>query len=433
MNESVQQPDAEALQREVADLRGRNAELEAIHDASPAQRAGRIARSSAAAILIVVGVLCFTLAPLAIWGRNLVLNTDRYVATLKPVASNPGVQDAIIRAVDNQVSSHIDIKSYISEVLPPRAAQALGPPLQSAATGLVNTVTTRFVQSDAFQTLWVEINRAAHESLKHILTGTIPANAVLKTNGSKLELDLSALVDKVKAQLVAAGLTVASKVPSVGATIEIAQLQGLDKARKATRALNTIANWLPWIGLVLVAGGIATARKRRRALISTALGVGVGMIVIGIGLLIARHIYLNAVPTDQLPRSTAQFLFDTMVRFLRLGIRLVLLVALLVALGAWVSGPSRSAVATRRVVSSIPQTLGRKLDTGPVGPFVASHAMALRVAVVALAFLLLILIDSVSVAAVITLAVIVLLLLLVIELLRASARHAAVPSAGDAA
>jgi LPXTG-motif cell wall-anchored protein len=424
MSESTEPSDAEALERELAQLRGRNAELEAIHRASPAQRAGRIARSSAAVILIVVGVLCFTIAPLAIWGRNLVLNTDRYVATLKPVASDPGVQDVVIRAVDNQVSSHIDIKSYISDVLPPRAAQALGPPLQSAVSGLVNTVTTRFVQSDAFQTLWVQVNRLAHQQINYLLTGSRPANAAVSTNQGKVYLDLSVLVDRVKAQLVAAGLTVASKVPTVGATIEIAQLKGLDKARKATRALNTIANWLPWVGLVLVAGGIATARKRRRALISTALGVGVGMIVIGVGLLIARHIYLDAVPTDQIPRSTAQFLFDTLVRFLRLGIRLVLLVALLVALGAWVSGPSRAAAATRRVVSSVPQTLGRRLSTGPVGPFVARHAMALRVGVIALGFLVLILVDSVSLGTVITLAVIVVVLLLLIELLRASARHA---------
>jgi LPXTG-motif cell wall-anchored protein len=424
MSEVEDERSPEALQREVDQLRDRNAELEAIQQASPAQRAGRIARSSAAVILIVVGVLCFTIAPLAIWGRNLLLNTDRYVATLKPVASDPGVQDVIVRAVDKQVTANIDMKAYISEVLPPRAAQALGPPLQSAVSGLVNTVTTRFVQSNAFQTLWVEINRAAHQSITHILTGTIPTNAALKTNGDKLELDLSAVVDKVKAQLVAAGLTVASKVPAVGATIQIAELKGLDKARKATRTLNTIANWLPWIGLVLVGGGIATARKRRRALISTALGVGVGMIVIGIGLLIARHIYLDAVPTDQIPRSTAQFLFDTIVRFLRIGIRVVLLVALLVAIGAWVSGPSRAAVATRRWVSSIPQALGRKLRTGPVGPFVARYAMPLRIGVVALGFIILVLLDSVSVPAIITLAVIVLVLLLLIELLRASARQA---------
>jgi hypothetical protein len=425
MSESAEPPDAESLQREVTELRGRNAELEAIQQASPAQRAGRIARSSAAVILIVVGVLCLVVAPLAIWGRNLVLNTDRYVATLKPVASDPGVQDVIVNAIDKQVTTHIDVKSYISDVLPPRAAQALAGPLQGAVAGLVNTVATRFVQSDAFKTLWVEVNRAAHQQIKYVLTGSRPTNAAVSTKGDKIYLDLSVVVDKVKAQLVAAGLAVASKVPAVGATIEIAELKGVDQARKATRALNTIADWLPWIGLGLVAGGIATARKRRRALMSAALGVGVGMIVIGIGLLIGRHIYLDKVPTDQLPRSTAQFLFDTVVRFLRLGIRLVLVVALLVAIGAWVSGPSRAAVATRRAVSSIPPALGRRLRTGPVGPFVARYAMALRIGVIALGFIILVLLDNVSVATIVTLAVIVLVLLLLIELLRASARHAA--------
>jgi hypothetical protein len=99
---------------------------------------------------------------------------------------------------------------------------------------------------------------------------------------------------------------------------------------------------------------------------------------------------------------------------------------LLVAIGAWVSGPSRAAVATRRWVSSIPQALGRKLSTGPVGPFVARYAMPLRIGVIALAFIILVLLDSVSVPAIITLAVIVLVLLLLIELLRASARQAPV-------
>jgi predicted membrane metal-binding protein len=68
--------------------------------------------------------------------------------------------------------------------------------------------------------------------------------------------------------------------------------------------------------------------------------------------------------------------------------------------------------------------LGRKLRTGPVGPFVARYAMPLRIGVVALGFIILVLLDSVSVPAIITLAVIVLVLLLLIELLRASARQA---------
>jgi LPXTG-motif cell wall-anchored protein len=296
--------------------------------------------------------------------------------------------------------------------------------LQSAVTGLVNTVTTRFVRSDAFQTLWVQVNRLAHEDIVYVLTGSRPPGSALTFKHGRIQLDLSVIVKKVKDKLVAAGLTVAKNVPVVGATIEIADLKGLDTARKLTRTINRLADWLPWIGLALTAGGIALARKRRRALVSAALGLGAGMLVIGIGLLVARNIFLGAVPTDRLPRDTAQFLFDTIVRFLRLGIRLVFLLALLIAFGAWVSGQSKAATALRRTAASLPRRLGGKVATGPVGPFVLRYTTALRVGVVGLGLVVLFLIDGPSLGTIIVLAVLVLVLLLVIEVLRASEREA---------
>jgi LPXTG-motif cell wall-anchored protein len=414
--------DTEAPRAELAQGRADNVDLHQARDASPGGKAGRIARSTAAAILIVIGVLCLVLAPLAIWGRNLVLNTDRYVATLKPVASNAGVQDAVIKAVDDQVAAHLDVKALVTGVLPPRAAQALAGPLQSAAEGLVNTVATRFVRSDAFPTLWVAVNRTAHQQIDYVLTGTQPSNAAVKVNDQgKIILDLAPIVEKVKADLVSSGLAVAANVPVVGATIEIADVHGLNQARKAVRLLNRLANWLPWIGLVLIAGGIATARKRRRALMRAAAGLVAGMIVIGIGLLIGRSIYLDRIPPDKLPRDTAQFLFDTIVRYLRLGIRLVLLAALLIVLGAWLSGPSRRAVATRRAAASAPRAIGETLADNRVGALVARNAMAIRIGIVTVGLIVLVLWDNPSLATIIVLAVIAVILLLVVEMVRMAA------------
>jgi hypothetical protein len=341
-----------------------------------------------------------------------------------PLADDAGVQDAVIAAVNRQVQANLDVASLVSDVLPPRAAQALGGALQGAVNSLVNTITTNFVRSDNFQNLWVTINRVGHQQITYLLTGQAPPNSGLKLNNNGVvTLDLSVVVNAVKQRLVDRGLTIASKVPAVGATIEIANAKGLVQARKAVRALNTLANWLPWVGLVLVAGGIGAARRRRRSGVWAALGGAAGMIVIGIGLLIGRNLYLDAIPTSKLPRDTAQFIFDTLVRYLRLGIRIILVVALLIALIVWLFGPSRPAVAFRRAVGQAPKWVGEKLADTAVAPAIVQYATPIRVGVVALALILIVLSDQITLARILILAIVVAILLVLVQAVITAARH----------
>jgi LPXTG-motif cell wall-anchored protein len=392
---------------------------------SAGQRAAGIARSAGISIILILSVICLVLTPVVVWGRNLLLNTDRYVQTMEPLASNPGVQNTVIAAVDAQFQGRLDLKSVLDPVLPPRAAQVLVPPLQSAADSLVNTVTTRFVQSDAFKTLWKTVNEVAHTQVTYLLTGQQPKNAAVRvaSNGD-LTLDLSAVVQQVKARLVDAGLTVASKVPVVGSTIKVGNVAGLQHARSLTNLLNKVANWLPWVGLVLLVGGVLLSRRKRRALVASLLGVVIGLVLVGVGLLIGRGIYLNKITSPTLTRDTAQYIFDTVVRYLRLGIRLLALLALIVAFGVWVSGPGEVATRFRGFVVRGPRELGSRLNAGPVGPFVDRYATALRVAVIAVLGVILLLIDSPTLVTFIVLAVICVILLLIIEMLRASAHRA---------
>ena len=96
---------------------------------------------------------------------------------MKHSARHPGVQNTVIAAVDAQFQGRIDLKSVLDPVLPPGAAQVFVSPLQVAGDSLVNTVTTRFVQSDAFTTLWQTVNRVAHTQINYLLTGQRPQEA----------------------------------------------------------------------------------------------------------------------------------------------------------------------------------------------------------------------------------------------------------------
>ena len=52
-----------------------------------------------------------------------------------------------------------------------------------------------------------------------------------------------------------------------------------------------------------------------------------------------RTIYLDAVPPQVLPHDAAAVAYDTIVAYLRLGLRSVLVLALAAAAGALVTGP----------------------------------------------------------------------------------------------
>ena len=183
-----------------------------------------------------------------------------------------------------------------------------------------------------------------------------------------------------------------NKIPTVHATFALFPSKDLVKAQSAYRLINDLKIVLPIVTLVLLGLGAYAARGHRRALIGAGLGFAVSMLVLGAGLAIARVIYLNSVPAS-VPGAAAAAAFDILVRFIRTALRTLLVVGLLVAIGAFFTGPSGAAVRTRSAFSSGLGWIRRGgesagLRTGPVGTWTYSHRQALRIGAVALASLI---------------------------------------------
>ena len=197
---------------------------------------------------------------------------------------------------------------------------------------------------------------------------------------------------------------------------------------------NTVGIWLPILALVLLAVGVYVARDHRRALVAAGIGVAVGMVVLALSLAVFRSVYLDAVPASVLPHDAAAVLYDTIVRFLRLGLRTILVLALVVAAGAFLTGTSATATRTRQgVAGAIGWLQGSAehagLRTGPVGSWVGANKRALRVAAVALACLALVFWGRPTGKVVVGLTLALLATLTIIEFLgRPAPRAGAVPT-----
>jgi hypothetical protein len=424
----------ERLRAEVATLRSRLRQPAADRGdrVAAARRTGRQRwRTIVATLLIVLACLLAPLSVVAVWARNQVTNTDRYVATVAPLAEDPAIQNAIADQITAQVFTYIDVRGLTNEVvdalatrgLPPRLAdqlQALTVPIASGVEGFTRTQVGKVVQSQAFADAWVQANRVAHDELVKALTGE--GGGAITVEDNRVSVNMAPFIQTVKQQLTAAGFTLAARIPEVNASFTLFQSDSITRARSAFNLLNTLGVWLPVIVLILIVLGVYVARDHRRALIGAGLGVALGMLVLALGLAIFRSIYLNGVPADVLPHDAAAVLYDTIVRFLRAGLRTVLVLGLVVAAGAFLTGQSVTAVRTRE---SLARAIGwlqgsaeqAGLRTGPVGGWVHRHKRALRIGVVVAASLALVFWSRPTGKVVIGLALALLVALAIIEFL----------------
>jgi hypothetical protein len=77
----------------------------------------------------VVGCVLAPLSVVAVWTRNQVTNTDRYVATVTPLARDPAIQNAITDQITAQVFSYIDVQGLTNQAVDALAERGLTPAL----------------------------------------------------------------------------------------------------------------------------------------------------------------------------------------------------------------------------------------------------------------------------------------------------------------
>ncbi|MEU5663745.1 hypothetical protein [Streptomyces longwoodensis] len=312
-------------------------------------------RTLGSVLLILLAALLSLLSVVAVWANSIVQDTDRYVATVGPLASDPDVQKAVTNRVTGAVLAQIDVDALVKELtdaasqrdVPPRLTQLVGNlkgPIEDGLKQLVNSTVERVVTSSAFETVWVNGNRRAHSALDKALTGR--SDGAVKLEDNQVVIDLGPIVADVKNKLVDAGFSAASKIPAVHTNFVVFASKDIGKIRSYVRVLEILGGWLPVIALLIAAAGVYVAFNRRHALIGAALAVFVAMLVLGIGLTVARDAYLNHLPPAA-SEAAAGSVYDALVKFLRAGVRALAAVALFTAAGAFLCGPSRIAVFTR--------------------------------------------------------------------------------------
>jgi hypothetical protein len=390
--EAVPPDDVAELRQQVAQLRAKLNRREAW---------GARLRRAALVLLLAFGCGLVAMSVIAAYVRVTVLNTDRYVETMAPIARSPDVQRAVAGKLDAAIASRVDFDGLMRAALPDKT-DPLAPAL---ASGLRDAITSRidaFVSSDDFPRLWDDANRRVHARVVALLT--TGESKRVKLEGDTVYLELGAPVDRVRDGLERNGLGRLAEAipPDVDGRVTLLTSEAFVKARKGVDLLERLTILLPILALLCLAGHVALSRPRRRGL----LRVGLGLIATALLLLalvgVGRSAYLDAIDQEVLPRQAASDIFDALIELLRAGLRVVAVVAVVLSLVALVLGRIGPLAARSR-------TALHGIAAGARIGWVAQHRSVLQGIVVALGALVLfswdpptasvVLIDAVLVAA----------------------------------
>jgi hypothetical protein len=193
---------------------------------------GGVFRRIAVTVLIVLTVILIPVAATVTWAHQTVLNTNRYVATVAPLASNPTITSAVAVQVTNQIYAAVDPQPRIKAILPPKAAPLAGPIASGFKTVLGDGV-RKVVTSPHFAQLWTTANRFASAKLVAVLRNKAPA---IQTQGNNVVLNLVPLLNdaikQVSTQI--SGLT--------GKNIAIPAISGNELPSAACKKISTALN-----------------------------------------------------------------------------------------------------------------------------------------------------------------------------------------------
>jgi hypothetical protein len=292
-------------------------------------------------VLITLACILSLLALTFTWVRNQTLDTNRYVETVAPLASNKAIQSALADATTKQIEAAVDPKSLVTQYLPPKAAPLAGP-ISAALTNFTHQAAEKFFASPAFPKIWTVISRRSHEQVVNVLEGK-KAKFVELTGKGQVTLDVTPLVGPVRTAINKTGLKVPPAQTTNGKVVifdapALASIQGL------VRALNGLTILFTILAPLLFIAAIAASKNRRRTVVSSGLALAGTMALLGVLLALGRWFYLDTLPAT-VPQDASAAFFDTLVRYFARGIRITALFGLVVAFAAWWTGGGKNAFA----------------------------------------------------------------------------------------
>jgi len=288
---------------------------------------------------------------LSFWGQKTLTDTEQFVATVQPLATEPEIIDAIAATVTTALTKNLNLEEEVQNLLPPAAAPLAGP-ISAAIPTFVNQLTIKLLSTEQFQQIWTKTVGTLQTAIVKALSGD--TDGPVTASDGKIVLDTGAVIDEVKKMLAERGLTsIADRPTPPAADREIVLLDSEQVAQAQTiyKLTVPIATWLIVVVAALFLAAIGLSHRRSRMIAYVGVGVLIGAGVLRLALAVAPEFISNTFTGTAFEAASVVF-FNTLTTYLLNGTAMVLIIGILLTVGGWIFSDQRYAVALREKVES---------------------------------------------------------------------------------
>ncbi len=304
--------------------------------AQPAATSRHTGRKWAVGILIFLGVILLILANVAFWAYFTLLNTPGWVAAVGPLSKDPAVAELVGQYAVGALFDQVDVQGLAEESLPPEL-QILAGPLTMGLEQLADEAVTRLIMTDAFNSVWVAVNRTGHGIVMDILKGR---GDRLYFQEGDLVLDFSDIVGSVSGFLQdKLGVEDVNLFPQAGggrlvlmSSYQVAVLQ------EVVSYLTAVGLLLPLLTLVAFGAAVWVSLWRRQTVIWIGSVMAVAMLVSLIAFSGVRSAVLVSIQ-DPFLRELGRAIVNVVTQGLMVQTIFFLIVGLLLIIGGWQAAP----------------------------------------------------------------------------------------------
>ena len=326
---------------------------------APTKAPRRLVRRITTWVLVVLFAILLPLSLTSIWAVRTVVDTNRYVETLQPLAEDSVITNYIADKGTQMLFDQFNVQQQVSDLLPAVAAP-LAAPLTNQLEHYTDTEMRKLISSQWFKDFWKRENTFTHSTAMDILTGKTPPQP---SAARSLVISLTPALVQAIDNLDAKGVTVFNPIRDKLENDKNLTLQLFSsKQLKAVQGYLNLAIELKsvlWILTLVVGVGAILASVDRRRGAMRVLGAGIiSTLIVLAALTVGRSFFVSSAQTGA--QEFATHVWDILLRFFRRILIVSLIVFVVADLVLWITGPSSWAVAVRRTLRTGSKTVVAK-------------------------------------------------------------------------